>query len=149
MPANTGKIPPGGTDASDAQTRTLHVYADARESQFILFQRFVASFASRSSGHDETFVQQKRPITSHYRQQWSLVRILEAVQTQDINLIIALILSRQLGWPIDFARGAFRLASICSGPESFGFRGVLSSFGETIRVRRDTRTVSGLVTSVW
>lgn len=31
-----------------------------------------------------------------------LVRILEAVQQQDVNLIIALILSRQLGWPIDF-----------------------------------------------
>lgn len=31
-----------------------------------------------------------------------LVRILEAGQTCDVNLIIALILSRQLGWPIDF-----------------------------------------------
>ena len=31
-----------------------------------------------------------------------LVRILEAGQTTDVNLIIALILSRQLGWPIDF-----------------------------------------------
>lgn len=30
------------------------------------------------------------------------MRILEAVQQQDVNLIIALILSRQLGWPIDF-----------------------------------------------
>ena len=31
-----------------------------------------------------------------------LVRILEAGQSCDVNLIIALILSRQLGWPIDF-----------------------------------------------
>ena len=31
-----------------------------------------------------------------------LVRILEAGQHNDVNLIIALILSRQLGWPIDF-----------------------------------------------
>lgn len=31
-----------------------------------------------------------------------LVRILEAGQSVDVNLIIALILSRQLGWPIDF-----------------------------------------------
>ena len=31
-----------------------------------------------------------------------LVRILEAGSTCDVNLIIALILSRQLGWPIDF-----------------------------------------------
>ena len=30
------------------------------------------------------------------------MRILEAGQTVDVNLIIALILSRQLGWPIDF-----------------------------------------------
>lgn len=31
-----------------------------------------------------------------------LVRILEAGQNCDVNLIIALVLSRQLGWPIDF-----------------------------------------------
>lgn len=31
-----------------------------------------------------------------------LVRILEAGQSMDVNLIIALILSRQLGWPVDF-----------------------------------------------
>lgn len=30
------------------------------------------------------------------------MRILEAGQSMDVNLIIALILSRQLGWPIDF-----------------------------------------------
>ena len=30
-----------------------------------------------------------------------LVRILEA-ENMDINLLIALILSRQLGWPVDF-----------------------------------------------
>ena len=31
-----------------------------------------------------------------------LVRILEAGQTVDVNFIIALILARQSGWPIDF-----------------------------------------------
>lgn len=35
-----------------------------------------------------------------------LVRVLESVQEQDISLVIALILSRQLGWPIDFYNDA-------------------------------------------
>lgn len=47
-----------------------------------------------------------------------LVRILEAGQMNDVNLIIALILSRQLGWPIDFINDDVTCAYILIVPVS-------------------------------
>lgn len=50
-----------------------------------------------------------------------LVRILEAVQQTDVNLIIALILSRQLGWPIDFSHDDASLTFVLIVPtQAFG-----------------------------
>lgn len=47
-----------------------------------------------------------------------LVRILEAGQSVDVNLIIALILSRQLGWPVDFVNEGAACSFILIVPAS-------------------------------
>lgn len=47
-----------------------------------------------------------------------LVRILEAGQTCDVNLIIAMVLSRQLGWPIDFIHDASSVTFVLVVPPS-------------------------------
>lgn len=47
-----------------------------------------------------------------------LVRILEAGQSCDVNLIIALVLSRQLGWPIDFINETNSITFILIVPAS-------------------------------
>lgn len=47
-----------------------------------------------------------------------MVRILEAGQTCDVNLIIALILSRQLGWPIDFVNDDSTVSFVLVVPAS-------------------------------
>ena len=46
------------------------------------------------------------------------MRILEAGQSCDVNLIIALVLSRQLGWPIDFINETNSISFVLVVPAS-------------------------------
>lgn len=59
-----------------------------------------------------------------------MVRILEAGQSCDVNLIIALILSRQLGWPIDFINDDTTCSFVLVVPPSpFGGSNMLPAAG--------------------
>jgi len=61
-----------------------------------------------------------------------LVRILEAGQSCDVNLIIALILSRQLGWPIDFINDDTTVSFVLVVPPSpFGGSNMLPASSTT------------------
>jgi len=61
-----------------------------------------------------------------------LVRILEAGQSCDVNLIIALILSRQLGWPIDFVSDDSSCTFVLVVPPSpFGGANMIPNQGTT------------------
>lgn len=73
-----------------------------------------------------------------------LVRILEAGQNCDVNLIIALVLSRQLGWPIDFINDESSISFVLVVPASpFGTAVVASAYAgtmEKLNAKQETPT---------